>query len=418
MFRPVRWFFVLLGCVTCTRTQQSSPPSSDTSRSVRVLFIGNSYTYYNDLPAMLEGFVRALAPGTRLETGSVLMGGATLESHWKGAEARALIRSGAWNYVVLQEQSLLGNLSINGVAHMNAPEERFFPYGRLFAQDVAAAGAQPVFYMTWSRKADMPAQEVLTYAYARLSREERGVLSPVGVAWQRVRRERPELELYVEDGHHPGPAGTYLAACVLYASLFHQPCLGAPSTLTGRPWMDTAFDTSRTAVMVSLPEDTARYLQQVGSEVGLAAELPESVASPPPAPVLPRLPRGIPLDVSRVAGTWEGTLAFYPAELGMAPVPFQLSLDTRGARPAGRVRILFPQQPPLEADVEPRVEGEVLSFSLPDATLLRTTLQLRAVLVEGELRGVASAEDPRGGRWFGSWSAHSAPGSQSTDSGR
>ncbi|WP_375768463.1 SGNH/GDSL hydrolase family protein [Archangium gephyra] len=418
MFRPARWLFALLGCVACARTQPPSPPSPDSSRPVRVLFIGNSYTYYNDLPAMLEGFVRTLAPGTRLETGSVLMGGATLESHWKQGEARALIRNGAWSHVVLQEQSLLGGLRINGVAHMNDPAERFLPYGRLFAQEAAAAGAKPVFYMTWSRKADMPAQEVLTHAYASLAREQKGVLSPVGVAWQRVRRERPELELYVEDGHHPAPAGTYLAACVLYASLFHQPCLGAPSTLIGAPWADTAFDTSRTETLVALPEDTARYLQQVGSEVGLAAELPANGAPIPPAPVLPSLPRGSPLEAGQVAGAWQGTLSLYPAELGMAPVPFQLSFDTRGAQPSGRVRIVFPQREPLEADVAPRVEGEVLSFSFQDATLLESTLQLRAVLVEGEWRGVASAVDAQGGRWFGSWSARSAPGPRLTDPGR
>ncbi len=372
---------------------------------MRVLFIGNSYTYFNNLPAMLDGFVRALAPGTRLETGSVLVGGATLESHWKRGEARELLRNGAWNYVVLQEQSLLGGLRINGVAHMSAPEERFFPYARLFAREAVAAGARPVFYMTWSRRADPPAQEVLTHAYARISREQRGLLSPVGMAWLRVRRERPGLELYVEDGHHPGPAGTYLAACVLFTTLFERPCLGAPSTFTGAPWTDTAFDTGRTETLVALPEDTARYLQQVGSEVGLAGGLPEGDASPPPAPVLPSLPRGTPWETGRVAGRWEGTLALYPAELGMGQVPIQLSLDTRGGRSSGRVRILLPGAAPLEADVEPRVEGEVLSFSLQDATLLETTVHFRAVLAEEGLRGVASAEDPQGGRWFGSWSA-------------
>jgi hypothetical protein len=225
---------------------------------MRVLFIGNSYTYQNNLPAMLDGFVRTLAPGTRLETGAVVVGGATLESHWEGGEARAAIQKGAWNYVVLQEQSLLGGPSIDGVAIMNAPEASFLPHARLFAQEVVAAGARPVFYMTWSRKADLEAQEVLTSAYTHISREQRGLLAPVGKAWLRVRRERPGLELYSEDGHHPGPAGTYLAACVLFTSLFDRPCLGAPRRLVGG-----------TETLVELPEDTARYLQQVGSEVGL-----------------------------------------------------------------------------------------------------------------------------------------------------
>ncbi|HYO67162.1 MAG TPA: hypothetical protein VEU33_13895 [Archangium sp.] len=79
------------------------------------------------------------------------------------------------------------------------------------------------------------------------------------------------------------------------------------------------------------------------------------------------------------------------------------------------MRILFPEGAPLEAHVAPRVEGEVLSFSLQDPTLLEATLNLRAVLVEGELRGVASAEDAQGGRWFGSWSARSVQEPRSTE---
>ncbi|OJT17268.1 hypothetical protein BO221_46830 [Archangium sp. Cb G35] len=306
-------------------------------------------------------------------------------------------------------------MRINGVPYMNDPAEMFLPYGRLFAQEVKTAGARPVFYMTWSRKTDLPAQDVLTYAYASLAREQQGVLSPVGLAWQRVRRERPGLELYFEDGRHPGPAGTYLTACVLFTSLFRQPCLGAPSTLTGAPWVDTAFDTSRTETLVALPEDTARYLQQVGSEVGLATGLPETDVAAPPSPVLPSLPRGVPFEAGQMAGEWQGTLALYPEERGMAPVPFQLSLTTQGTQLAGRGRILFSHRAPLEADVTPRIEGEVLSFSFQDPHLFEGTLNLRAVLVEGELRGVVSAADPQGGRWFGSWSARSVQGSPSTE---
>jgi hypothetical protein len=273
---------------------------------------------------------------------------------------------------------------------MNEPEECFYPYARLFARESLAVGASPVFYMTWSRKADLPAQEVLTRAYA---------------AWERVRRERPELELYGEDGHHPGPAGTYLAACVFYASLFHQPCLGAPSTLSGAPWTGAAFDTTRTETLVELPEDTARYLQQVGSEVGLSTGLPERPSSTAPRLVFPQLPRGAPLDAAKVAGTWQGSLALYPAELGMAPVPMWLSVEPQGTRLTGQVRILFPRDAPLAGDVAPRVDGEELVFSLDDAGLLGATLHFRAVSAEGGLRGVAHAQDAQGGRWFGSWSA-------------
>lgn len=138
----------------------------------------------------------------------------------------------------------------------------------------------------------------------------------------------------------------------------------------------------------------------------------------PARPGAPQPPDGSLLEAGQVAGSWLGTLALYPAELGMAPVPFQLTLETRAARPSGRVRILFPQGTPLEAEVVPRVEGGVLSFSLHDAALLEATLHFRAVLEAGGLRGVANAVDAQGGRWFGSWSAHSALAPRSTDPGR
>lgn len=390
MSRPLRWLLILLGCVSCRRPA-TAPPPSETTPPVRVLFIGNSYTSVNDLPGMLGGFARALSPQTRLETVAVMPGGATLESHWKGSEARERLHGGAWDEVVLQEQSLLGNLSVDGAIQMSPPEDRFFPYARLFAQEITAAKATPVFFMTWSRKANLPAQRVLTWAYTHIAREQHGVLSPVGVAWQRVRQERPELELYNPDGNHPSPAGTYLAACVLYTSLFHKSCLGAPST-----------------PLVQLPEETARYLQQVGSEVGLAPELPETELPRPDTVHLPTLPRGTPWDAGRATGSWRGTLAFFPSNMGLSPVPLELTLNFQGARPSGRVRILFPQRAPLEADVVPGVENDVLTFTLRDTQLLQLTLTFRAVLTEDGLRGVTTAEDDQYGRWFGSWSAQPA----------
>jgi hypothetical protein len=83
---------------------------------------------------------------------------------------------------VLQEQSLLGGPSIDGVSIMNAPEALFFPHARLFAQEVVAAGRGPVFYMTWSRKADLAAQEV-TRPPTCASRASSGACWP---PWERL----------------------------------------------------------------------------------------------------------------------------------------------------------------------------------------------------------------------------------------
>ncbi|HYI00814.1 SGNH/GDSL hydrolase family protein [Hyalangium sp.] len=367
----------------------------------RVLFIGNSYTYQNSLPEMLEAFAHTLVPETPLQTESVLAGGATLQSHHTQGLAPRRIREGGWSHVVLQEQSMLGGMRIDGVAYLGDPEALFFPGARLLAAQASAVGARTLFYMTWSRKTNLAAQSYLTYVYARIANELGAGLSPVGVAWERVRRERPELELYAEDGHHPGPAGSYLSACVLFASIFHRPCTGAPSTLTGAPWTGSGFDSSRTGTLVSLPEATARYLQQVGSEVALAERpLPDAPTYHPP---LPSLPQGEPLQLARLAGEWSGSLAFYPSETGMTPAALQLSLEVRGAELAGSARLTFAHGSSAEASLTPLVQGEELSFSLPGPSFLESTVKFRAVLKSGALQGVAFAEDPQGGRWHGSW---------------
>lgn len=397
---------VLLGGCTSKADRPPTPSTgaatdAGTSAMTRVLFIGNSYTYQHSVPELVKGFARALAPQVRLETESVLAGGTTLRWHLSEGTAPRRIAEGGWSHVVLQEQSLLGGMRIDGVAHVGDPEAVFFPAARQLAAQASAVGARPLFYMTWSRQANLAAQGHLTQAYARIASELGAALAPVGVAWERVRRERPELVLYAEDGQHPGPAGSYLSACVLFASIFHQPCTGAPSALSGAPWTGASFDTSNQETLVSLPEDTARYLQQVGSEVALAEKLPSVTA--PAHPPLPSLPPGEPLAPARLKGTWSGSLALYPQEAGMTPATLRLALEDTGNGLTGSARITFSQSGSAEASIQPALQDNALTFSIRDPAFLETTVQFRAVLQAEALHGVASAEDPQGGRWYGSW---------------
>ena len=369
----------------------------------RVLFIGNSYTFQNSLPELVKAFAQAQAPQLPFETESILAGGTTLRWHQAQESTSRRIHEGGWRYVVLQEQSLLGGLCIDGVTYVGEPEELFFPAARQLSAQITSAGARPLFYMTWSRKSDLAAQDSLTRAYVHIANELDAPLASVGVAWERVRRERPELELYVEDGSHPSPAGSYLAACVLFATIFHRSCEGAPSTLSGAPWTGSDFDSSRTVMLVRLPEDTARYLQRVGSEVGLAARPIEPPPTTPPHPPFPTLPAGEPLQPARLVGPWSGSLSLYPVDRGMSPATFLLTFTAQGNGLAGRARITFSQGGSAETAITPQVQGHELSFSIQDPSFLEATVQFRAVLKDKALQGVASAEDSQGGRWHGSW---------------
>ncbi len=180
-----------------------------------VLFIGNSYTFYNGgIDRQLEG----LAPSVRTEM--FAEGGYTLENHWQDGKALETIQKGGWDFVVLQEQSQRPVIE----------QPQFFEFAGDFDAEIKKSGAQTVFLMTWQRP-DSAAGGVTTanlqMAYNLIGAKLGDKVAPAGLAFAQALRERPNLALISEDGH-PTIYGTYLAACVLYATLFNQSPVGNP----------------------------------------------------------------------------------------------------------------------------------------------------------------------------------------------
>ncbi len=184
--------------------------------SLRVLFIGNSFTQLNDLPQLTARLAASARPPRTLETEFVGEGGATLKRHWETGRALEAIRRGKWDYVILQEQSSLG---IDAFPRIYDPKI-FHDYARLFDAEIKKAGARTVFFLTWGRQDSPQSQALLTHAYASIAAELKALVAPVGIAWQNALKENPKLVLHWMDGSHPNAAGTYLAACVFYAVLF------------------------------------------------------------------------------------------------------------------------------------------------------------------------------------------------------
>lgn len=231
------------------------------SRPRSVLFIGNSYTYYNLVP----GIVRELASfeGRDLRVEMFTIGGCTMERHLEQADCRDLIERGGYDFVVLQDQSLhpalIGTPDDQGIAgHMEAIVAHIRTHN---------PKVRPYVEMTWGRR-DGYTERKFDYDFLRsyASMQERIRVNtlaeaeavgagciPVGVAWSRVRSERPDIELYAADGSHPSYAGSYLAAAVI--------C----TTLTGAPFGATPSDGL-------LDPDTAAYLRRVAEQTVLGGE--------------------------------------------------------------------------------------------------------------------------------------------------
>lgn len=222
-FKKTLLLFTLLTTVT-TYSQDS----------LSVLFIGNSYTYVNDLPSMFLSLTQSLGDDALVD--SKTNGGFTFQNHLTDPLTHTKIHAQTWDYVVIQGQS----------------QEPSFPYDQVntntlppavkLADSVYANNfcSQVMYFMTWGRQVGDPQWDSintfdkmnlrLRNAYLRISDSAEASVSPVGVAWKYVRDTYPTINLYSGDGSHPSLEGSYLAACTFYASLFRKSPVGATYT--------------------------------------------------------------------------------------------------------------------------------------------------------------------------------------------
>jgi hypothetical protein len=218
-----------------------------TKKPLRVLFIGNSYTFFNGgMGTLVQSLASAVKDGRRLEYVEVTKGGQTLEGHWAEGKALAEIRKGGWDFVVLQEHSL----------RPLQDREKMFAYAKRFDAEIRKVGARTVFYETWARKNRPEMQTLLDQAYGGIAKEVAAVVAPAGLAWQAALKVRPELSLHIADLSHPTPAGSYLNACVFYETLFGRSPEGLPRTIRDHAGK----------VLVDLSETEATVLQHAAYE--------------------------------------------------------------------------------------------------------------------------------------------------------
>ena len=185
----------------------------------RVLFIGNSLTYTNDLPAMVQ--VMAESAGTPLVTAMAAEAGMSLEDHWTRGRARAMLASGRWDVVVLQQ----------GPSALPSSRENLRQWAERWAAAIREAGAVPVVYMPWPESWRASAFDSVSFSYHVAAEAASAPLIPGGDAWQAAWRRDSALALYGGDGFHPSRLGTYVVAVAAWARLTGRPPREAPAAL-------------------------------------------------------------------------------------------------------------------------------------------------------------------------------------------
>lgn len=204
------------------------------SQPIQVLWLGNSYTYYNDLPGMFYNL--ALSAGDTVVYDSNTPGGTTLQYHATNATSIQKIYAQKWDYVIVQAQSQEPSFPPQQVA------QQTLPYARLLDSLITDNDSctETVFYMTWGRKYGDQSncanyaplctfdgmQARLRDSYVQMANDNQALTAPVGMAWQQSWHTDSLINLWDTDNSHPNTAGSYLAACVFYATIFRKSPVG------------------------------------------------------------------------------------------------------------------------------------------------------------------------------------------------
>ena len=227
------------------------------SQSLDVLFIGNSYTYANNMPQMVSEI--ALSFGDTLNFESSTPGGATFNVHSTNINTLNKISQKAWDYVVLQAQSQEPSFSANQVAN------DVFPYAQILIDSIESNSTctEPIFFMTWGRKYGdqqncqfyppictyLGMQQRLRESYLDMTFNHNATCSPVGICWKESIAQDSTLNLFSPDNSHPSIYGSYLAACSFYSTIFKKPSLGSG-------YIPNGIDTSTAIFLQTIASNT------------------------------------------------------------------------------------------------------------------------------------------------------------------
>jgi len=205
----------LAGCGGGARTPPPATPPA--SADISVLMFGNSHTDFNNLSGMLSAMIGAARPG---KTVSVVRGGGYmfLDERLGDAPSLALFNSLKWSAVVYQAQkySISGDFTYSSTEAVE------------WVRMTRAKPAIPVMFPEWPRRSINETQRIYDLHVSIAQRQE-ACVAPIGQAWDLARQRAPGVVLHADDGNHAVPAGSFLAALMLYASLTGDSPLALPA---------------------------------------------------------------------------------------------------------------------------------------------------------------------------------------------
>jgi hypothetical protein len=238
----------LIGLLGCLGADDATGPQLANREGRPILFVGNSLTYYNDLPLIVESLadsIPGLTPDQRLNVAMVAFPDYALIDHWSEGSAVRALEQNKWNVVVLQQ----------GSSALDESRVLLRDWTKKFDEKIRAAGARTGMYAVWpfaSRQFDF---DRVNESYTLAAQDVNGMLFPVGEAWRAAWRRDPNLALYATDGLHPTVRASYLGGLVITSMLLDKSPVGMPAQIK-----------LRNGALISIPSAEATLLQQSAEE--------------------------------------------------------------------------------------------------------------------------------------------------------
>lgn len=170
------------------------------TKSIHILFVGNSLTYTNDLPSQVKGLARE--EGLELTIKTLAYPNYALEDHWNDGELQQLIKSKQYAFVIVQQ----------GPSSQQDGRSMLFEYGEKINTLCKANNARLGFYMVWPARANYSTFEGVIKNYTDAATQFEAMLFPVGEVWKNHMDKSHDYSYYGIDNFHPSLEGTRVAA--------------------------------------------------------------------------------------------------------------------------------------------------------------------------------------------------------------
>jgi hypothetical protein len=200
-------FLIFVGCISSLQDHFAQLLSQPLT-TVKILFVGNSLTYTNDLPELVR--MEAKKRNIFIETSSLALPNAALEDHWNSGEAQKFIKANHFNFVIVQQ----------GPSSQPEGRKMLLGYGEKFRELCKEQKTQLAFFMVWPAKENYHMFDGVIKNYTEAAETNAAILLPVGKVWKKYMDETKDFSYYGPDEFHPSLKGSQVAAKVICETLF------------------------------------------------------------------------------------------------------------------------------------------------------------------------------------------------------